>query len=250
MKLKVSEIFYSIQGEGVHAGKPAVFLRLANCNLHCFWCDTKYTWMHTKALRDHVLEDLKKVGAKKPGDVRVYDRNKEIKETRLGAALEEIAKYPTKHLIITGGEPLLQKDALAILVKKLKVKGWFIEVETNGTIAPGPLAGLVQFNVSPKLGNSGNEKNLREAPGVLGAFLKDKRAVLKFVVDRPQDLDEILDFVSRYGVPAKKVTLMPQATTTKKLRAKSAWLAGLAKKRGFGFSTRLQVALFDGKRGC
>ncbi len=83
------EIFYSLQGEGVTAGTPTVFLRLANCNLSCSWCDTKYTW-----------------------DWQSYDPQREVMELSDDEAHERILAFECPHLVITGGEPLMQQRAL------------------------------------------------------------------------------------------------------------------------------------------
>src|SRR5690242_19361171 len=104
----VSEIFASIQGEGVSAGVPSVFVRLAECNLKCEWCDTKYTWdweHHDRAAEVHELDESEVLA-------------------RIGAA---------SNVVVTGGEPLLQQEALARVVGKLDAR---IEVETSGTIEP------------------------------------------------------------------------------------------------------------------
>lgn len=94
----VNEIFYSLQGEGYYTGTAAVFLRLSGCNLHCDFCDT-----------DH--------SSSKP--------------MNLFEILETLSEYPSRHLVITGGEPSLQLDKM--LVDALHGQGWYVQVETNGT---------------------------------------------------------------------------------------------------------------------
>ena len=132
--MQINEIFKSIQGEGPNFGKPAIFLRTAQCNLKCTWCDTKYTW-----------------------DWKNYDFTKEVKEMTIVEIQEKILHLGIKHLVITGGEPLLQQDDLADLLSFLK-PDFYVEVETNCTILPNKkLTDLVdQWNVSPKTENSGN----------------------------------------------------------------------------------------------
>ena len=88
------EIFYSVQGEGVHIGKPAVFLRLSLCNLACTWCDTKYTW-----------------------DWKRYDPKKQIIEMSPEEIGREVLRYNCKHLVVTGGEPMIQHRQLIPLSK-------------------------------------------------------------------------------------------------------------------------------------
>lgn len=97
--MKVNEIFYSIQGEGRFTGTASVFIRFSGCNLNCDFCDT------------------------------IHKPFKEISEDEI---LEEVKKYPTKHVVITGGEPYLQLTQS--LIKKLHDCNKFIQVETNGTI--------------------------------------------------------------------------------------------------------------------
>ena len=111
--MKVSEIFSSIQGEGLNAGKQAVFLRLALCNLACEWCDTKYTW-----------------------DWKNYDYASEVKEMSIEQVKADLLKPGVKHLVLTGGEPMLQQGELWPLLQSLKETGFFIEIETNGTLLP------------------------------------------------------------------------------------------------------------------
>src|SRR5512134_3500161 len=111
MDLKLSELFSSIQGEGPSAGRPSVFLRLAQCNLHCVWCDTKYTW-----------------------DFRTYRYEDEVRIESVASVTARILEHAPERLVVTGGEPLLQGDALAELFVALDERRYFaIEIETNGT---------------------------------------------------------------------------------------------------------------------
>ena len=110
--MKISEIFKSIQGEGINTGKDVVFLRTALCNLKCSWCDTKYTW-----------------------DWDNYDYSKEVKELSINQVKDEIEQFNIKHLVITGGEPMMQADDLVELLSFLK-PDYFVEVETIGKIVP------------------------------------------------------------------------------------------------------------------
>ncbi|KKU80370.1 MAG: 7-carboxy-7-deazaguanine synthase [Candidatus Peregrinibacteria bacterium GW2011_GWA2_47_7] len=126
--MDISEIFYSIQGEGKYVGTPATFVRLGGCNLSCRWCDTKYTWHPDYA--DYGQWPMTKI-------------------------VEEIKKHPARRLVITGGEPMLQQKGIEEI--RTHFPSYFFEVETNGSI---PLAMKVDtvdhFTISPKLSNSGN----------------------------------------------------------------------------------------------
>ncbi|MDA0768913.1 MAG: 7-carboxy-7-deazaguanine synthase QueE [Chloroflexi bacterium] len=222
------EIFHSLQGEGHSVGTPTVFLRLALCNLTCSWCDTKYTW-----------------------DWANFDPKKEILSLSLEAIEERILSYDCPHLVITGGEPMMQQDALAPLALSLKDKGFYIEVETNGTLAPNAEmnSAVSQWNVSPKLANSGVASDRREVPDALTAFAEIETAYFKFVMAQPQDVNEVLTLVDRYAIPPQQVILMPQGTTRKAIEEGSQWMTDLCTKHGFRFSTRMHILLWGDKRG-
>src|SRR5262249_22546121 len=129
--LVVAELFGpTLQGEGPSAGQQAVFVRLSNCNLACTWCDTPYTW-----------------------DWARFDRAAEQHPTTVENVCGWVLVHRTRLVVITGGEPLLQRRTLLPLVDPLAEAGRRIEVETNGTITPQPAlaAAVSAFNVSPKL---------------------------------------------------------------------------------------------------
>ena len=235
MLLKVSrrpngdpEIFHSLQGEGAAIGTPSVFLRLALCNLVCAWCDTKYTW-----------------------DWRRYDYRSEVTELSLEEVGHGISRFDCRHLVITGGEPLLQQVALGPLVRSLKGRGFSFEVETNGTIVPnGELAeDIDQWNVSPKLASSGNAGHRREVGQALESFVRLSRAYFKFVVVASSDLDEIFSLVRRYGIPRERVILMPEGRSPAALQKRAGWLSRVCVEEGFRFTTRLHILLWGDKRG-
>ena len=189
--MKISEIFESIQGEGNNAGKPAVFLRIAECNLKCVWCDTKYTW-----------------------DWKNYDYSKEVNEMSIKEVRQSLEQFRIRHLVITGGEPLMQQDDLAELLTFLKPK-FYVEVETNGTILPNnTLSVLVdQWNVSPKTKNSGNPLEMCEDNECYTFFSKKKNCYFKYVVESEEDLIEINQLISKHNLEKKRVLLMTQAMT-------------------------------------
>jgi organic radical activating enzyme len=152
-------------------------------------------------------------------------------------------------LVITGGEPLLQQSTIEGLLYELD--GFFIEVETNGTVAPA--AGLScrvdQWNVSPKLSNSGIRESARLKLDVLASFCATQRAWLKFVVSAPAQLPELADIVAATRWPAERVILMPQASDVAQLMEQSPWVAEAALERGYRFSTRLHLLLWGNSRG-
>ena len=222
------EIFSSIQGEGVTAGVPSVFIRLSGCNLSCSRCDTKYTW-----------------------DWSNYDPKVEVVSVDAEDVLCKVLAAPERNVVITGGEPLLQQGALVPIARMLQKQGKRIEVETNGTIEPNsefrPLVN--QWNVSPKLANSGNSVSEREVGSAIAAFTRNDSAWFKFVVCERGDLDEVEGFVARNKLPTDRVIIMPEATTSETLSERSTWAVEACVERGYRFSTRLHVALWGAERG-
>ena len=225
--MKISEIFESIQGEGNNAGKPAVFLRTAECNLKCVWCDTKYTW-----------------------DWKNYDYSKEVNEISIKEVRQSLEQFRVRHLVITGGEPLMQQDDLAELLTFLKPK-FYVEVETNGTILPNnALSVLVdQWNVSPKTKNSGNPLEMCEDNECYTFFSKKKNCYFKYVVESEDDLIEINQLISKHNLEKKRVLLMTQAMTKEEILAKEKNVFTLSKKNSLGFSPRLHVMKWGSQRG-
>ena len=222
------EIFRSLQGEGATAGVPTVFLRLAMCNLACTWCDTKYTW-----------------------DWQSYDVKREVVSVGVADAIRRVEAFECRHLVVTGGEPLMQQDALTPLVAELRDRGFYCEVETNGTLAPSTeLAGAVsQWNVSAKLANSGNAPERRTVPGALKAFSGLPNTYFKFVVVNPDDAGEVCALVERFNLPKDRVILMPEGVTPETVSTRGKWVADLSERLGFRFSTRLHILLWGDERG-
>jgi 7-carboxy-7-deazaguanine synthase len=226
-RLVVSEIFASLQGEGPSTGRACVFLRLAGCNLACAWCDTEYSW-----------------------DFRRFDAARETRAMTVEVVAARLAEVSRSLLVVTGGEPLLQAPALATLFAALPPE-MEIEVETNGTRAPGAalLARVTRWNLSPKLASSGEPLAERLREDVLGALAGDERAWLKLVVSDEADLAEAEALVARLGWRGDRVLLMPQARDRLALAERLPWVGDAALSRGYGVSTRLHVALWNGERG-
>lgn len=222
------EIFASIQGEGVSAGRPSTFIRLSLCNLACTWCDTKYTW-----------------------DWANYDPAVEIARTSGSEIVDRVTALGVENVVITGGEPLMQQDALSEVAEALTRAGHRIEVETNGTFEPKlSLQGHVaQWNVSPKLANSGNARKRRVLDEPLRWFAQSEDAWFKFVIDAPVDLEEVDALVARYRVPRRRVILMPEGTSVVALNGRSGWLADACARHGYRFSTRMHILLWGDERG-
>jgi len=227
--MKIAEIFYSIQGEGVLAGVPSVFVRTSECNLRCTWCDTPYTsW--------------------KP----------QFEEAGLGTILAEVRRHWCHHVVVTGGEPLIA-DEIEELTEKLKsICDQHITIETAGTVYRKVTCDLM--SISPKLANSTPTKRaggkfaqrheeLRYQPDVLKQLIRDYDYQLKFVVAEKPDVDEIRGMVKELGADPSKVLLMPEGMKAKVLHERSLWLVEACKIFGFRFTPRLHVELWGAKRG-
>lgn len=225
--LSVAEIFGpTLQGEGASVGRRCGFVRLGGCNLDCSWCDTPYTWDWSRFRPEHELRRLD--------------------TAEVVAAVEAMG---VDLLVITGGEPLLQTRGLLPLLDAADERGWSVEVETNGTVAPPPelAAGVTRFNVSPKLANSGIAAPVRIRPEALAALRDTGRALFKFVVAAPSDLDEVEELAAAHRL--SPVYIMPEGTTAEVVLARMRELAAPALERGFHLTPRLHILLWGDQRG-
>ena len=224
--MRISELFYSIQGEGQFTGTPSVFVRTTGCNLRCWFCDTPET-------------SWSPAGVQQPWKT----------------VLEHVQAYDCSHVVVTGGEPMLQPDVVP-LTHALRDLGKFVTIETAGTVYRAVHADLM--SVSPKLANSTPNKGvwaerherLRENHEVAARLFREFRCQLKFVIDRSDDLQDVSAYLSRFPqVSSDCVWLMPQAVTTAELQQKTPWLTTEASQRGYRVSPRLQIELFGNTRG-
>lgn len=234
------EIFASLQGEGPSAGRPVAFIRLSRCNLACTWCDTPYTWRFDGDEREH------------RGGL-TYDRKANQVKLSPAEAAQAIAALGQDRLVITGGEPTLQAGALAEMLEHLdaQVPSMTVEVETNGSVKPPARLDIRidQFNVSPKLASSGNATELALVPQVLDHYAADPRAFFKFVITSPSDIGEVTALSAEYHIPASRIFLMAEGTTSDALREKQQWLAPRCLELGFRMSDRLHIHLYGDTRG-
>ena len=227
----ISEIFYSLQGEGELTGVPSVFVRTSGCNLRCNWCDTPYaSW------------------------------NPEGRQMTVEEIMAEVVTHPAKHVVLTGGEPMVA-PGIHELAFQLQENGYHITIETAATVAPRGIA-CDLASLSPKLAHSAPDarlddtwrkkhEELRWQPGVVENWIAAGNYQLKFVLGSEADLAEIEAMIHETGcaVPPSKILLMPEGTTVETLRAKAGWLGELCKARGYRYAPRLQIELYGNKRG-
>ncbi len=234
------EIFHTLQGEGRNVGTPSVFIRASLCNLHCVWCDTAYTWNWEDTNFSHEND-------------RKFRREEQIVELSSNEICEFVEPFPCNNFVFTGGEPLLQEKAWVELMDALLAAnpGSTFEVETNGTLFPGAafLERVHQFNVSPKLCNSGVEESRRYFPDVIRSLRDTGKVDFKFVVGDQEDLDEVLRFVGDCEIPTQNIFLMPRALTVAELEKNQSFAAEAAQSKGFKYSDRLHLRLYGAKRG-
>jgi 7-carboxy-7-deazaguanine synthase len=226
--MQISEIFHSIQGEGILAGQPSAFIRTTGCNLRCTWCDTPYTsWVP-----EGVEKSIRQIVA-------------------------EIGSQGVTHVVITGGEPMIAAG-IRELCDSLKHRDYHVTIETAGTVyepVPCDLA-----SISPKLSNSTpwdrdanwapRHEQLRINLDAIRAFMTNHDYQLKFVVDQPEDLAEIITITQALEVDdTSRILLMPQGISAEALSAKTRWLAEICKKHNFRLSPRWHIDIYGNARG-
>jgi 7-carboxy-7-deazaguanine synthase len=223
--VKISEIFYSVQGEGMLVGVPSVFVRTSGCNLRCVWCDTPYTsWQP------------------------------EGEDRSLDSIVDEVNGYGASHVVITGGEPMIAPE-IEELTERLTQH---ITVETAGTVDANVRCDLM--SISPKLANStphtrdngrwaDQHERLRYQPEILRRLVQLYSYQLKFVITDPSDIQQVNVIVSDIGALRSRVVLMPEGVDSTILAERGRWLADIAKREGFRLTPRLHIDLWGNRRG-
>ncbi|MEM0925345.1 MAG: 7-carboxy-7-deazaguanine synthase QueE [Planctomycetota bacterium] len=227
--LSISETFVSRQGEGKLTGVDSFFIRINGCNLRCWFCDTPYASWNPSGSQCSVAD-----------------------------LLREAESSTHRHVVITGGEPLLAK-AYESLVRTLQASGFHVTIETAGTLDK-PL-GCDLLSLSPKLSDSTPDPDehakwsIRHEQRRLPLETM-KRLIeaavdyqLKFVVSKTSPRDEILGVVDGLDVPPENVFLMPQGTTIQEMKEATTWLIPLCDQTGFQYCDRMQIHWFGNRRG-
>lgn len=207
-KIPISEIFYSLQGEGTRMGVPSVFIRFWGCNLSCEFCDSHFSW-------DSNIE--------KP------------KHLPLDEVVQEVSSFSVKNLIFTGGEPMLQQKNIRAICDRIDPS--FVEVETNGTIESDIDDIVDQYNVSPKF----DFKN--PIPLVFS-----EKTFWKFIIRNQDDIHMADEFCAERGILKEMILFQPEGKTKKELDAILPLASEAALARGVCLSPRLHILLWDDAR--
>jgi len=223
--IPISEIFYSIQGEGKYIGRPSLFIRVGGCNLSC-------------------------PGFSKHGCDSFYAVNKKYKSSwkimSINDLILEIEKYYPCDIVLTGGEPTLYYKKLYPIIEKFQN----ITIETNATINIDfknyPAFKNVAFAMSVKLSNSGEEYKKRvNKEAINNISLNAKKSFFKFVLN--SDLkDEIEDITKEINLP---IYCMPLGETKEELEKNASFVFNFCLENGYFYSDRIHIRLFNKKRG-
>jgi 7-carboxy-7-deazaguanine synthase len=230
MRMNVSELFYSIQGEGKLVGVPSVFVRASGCNLRCTWCDTPYASWNPEGEKTSVEEIV----------ARVMDHN-------------------ARHVVLTGGEPMIMPDIVE-LAGALRERGQHITIETAATVYKDIDVDLA--SLSPKLSNStphtrdagrfavAHERQRLNVPVIQKFIDTSPDFQLKFVVATESDLAEIDALLAQLtSWQPSDVLLMPEGTERATLASRAGWISDVCKRTGFRYCPRLHVELYGNTRG-
>ena len=230
--MKISELFFSIQGEGELTGVPSVFVRTSGCNLRCRWCDTKYaSW--------------------KP----------EGENVTINDLVDKVCSYPARHVVISGGEPMIAKG-IEEFTHLLKESGKHITIETAGTISPNGIQ-CDLASLSPKLSDStpkegdinkewiDRHESKRLDYDILSEWVNSYNFQLKFVVSKEEEIKEIQNVIRRIEgkILPEKVLLMPEGIDPDTLRSRYDLLIDLCKENGYRLCHRLHIDLFGNTPG-
>lgn len=157
--MKINEIFYSISGESIQSGFPAIFIRTYGCPLRCSYCDTSYSYEGSDYTEMSVMEIVK-----------------------------EVEQYACKRIILTGGEPLIQPD-VHDLILQLLINGYTVEIETSGCVDITPYRNL--YDVIVTMDWKGPSSKMHDKMVYENLHKLRDCDVLKFVVGSIEDLAEM-----------------------------------------------------------
>lgn len=227
--MRIAEIYKSTQGEGLLTGAPSVFVRTSGCNLRCWYCDTPYASWRPEG-NDLSVDEI----------------------------LAQVDEWDCQHIVLTGGEPMLWSELIP-LCDRLRQSGRHVTIETAGTLYLPVACDLM--SISPKFASSAPQREehvrwhrrhntARFRPDVVRRLINRHVYQLKFVIDRPEDLKEMEEFVAAVGpVEGDRVLLMPQGTDAAQLEARAEWLRPFCQQNGYVYCPRKQIEWYGSVRG-
>lgn len=228
---QISEMFYSVQGEGISSGVPSLFIRFSGCNLMCggsgghllkdgratWHCDSEKVWRNQKTI---MIQDI----------------------TDMIAPHQSAFQDHIAHIILTGGEPTLPGNAKACREIIQAFPDYFFEIETNGTINSDLFQMVHQINCSPKLANSGMPPAIRVNPNALASIKAHANHWFKFVVANDSDFHEAMRTYQPYDY---RIILMPACDSIDQLSEMTKKVWEMAMKYGVRMCTRMHILAYN-----
>ncbi|MEO1496694.1 MAG: radical SAM protein [Planctomycetota bacterium] len=227
--MRIAEVYRSTQGEGLLTGEPSVFVRASGCNLRCWFCDTPHASWRPEGV-DLTVDEI----------------------------VAQVEEWDCRHVVLTGGEPMLFAELIP-LCERLRGGGKHVTIETAGTLYLPVVCDLM--SLSPKLAGSTPSRDehahwarrherSRWRPDVVRRLMAEHPYQLKFVIDRPDELDEVRGLLGELpGHDPARVLLMPQGRTPEELADHAAWLAPLCERHGYTYCPRKQIEWYGVARG-
>jgi 7-carboxy-7-deazaguanine synthase len=227
--MRIAEIYRSTQGEGLLTGAESVFVRTSGCNLRCWYCDTPYASWRPEGV-DLSVDEI----------------------------VSQVDEWDCQHVVLTGGEPMLHAELIP-LCDRLRRGGRHVTIETAGTLYLPVACDLM--SISPKFASSApsreqqprwhtRHQGARFRPEVVRRLISQHVYQLKFVIDRPEDLDELAEYLKGVRpVERDRVLLMPQGIEAVELESRARWLRPFCEQHGYVYCPRKQIEWYGSVRG-
>lgn len=227
--MRISEIYKSVQGEGLLTGSPSVFVRASGCNLRCWFCDTPFASWAPEGV-DLSVDEI----------------------------VAQVEEWDCRHVVLTGGEPMLYSELIP-LCERLRQQRRILTIETAGTLFLPVECDLM--SISPKFASSAPDakrnphwrrrhERSRHRPDIVQRLIDRCEYQLKFVIDRREELDDVQQYLEQLTeVDRERVLLMPQGVDLDLLERKARWLRPYCEEQGYTYCPRKQIEWFGAARG-